>query len=139
MPNWRRDWRRRTSISGAVYYEKKDYGNAIPPLRKALELNPDLPGAHGMLGVALLALGYAAESIPHLEKAQADALLGVALLESGREREAMDRLEAALAQAARRSRSALLSEPGARTVVQAGVPGSGRAQSGFSADAPDAG
>ena len=81
---------------GAVYYEKKDYGNAIPPLRKALELNPDLPGAHSMLGVALLALGYASESIPHLEKAQADALLGVALLESGREREAMDRLEAAL-------------------------------------------
>jgi tetratricopeptide (TPR) repeat protein len=81
---------------GAVYYEKKDYSNAIPPLRRALELNTDLPGAHSMLGVALLACGYAAESIPHLEKSQADGLLGVALLESGREREAVDRLEAAL-------------------------------------------
>lgn len=82
---------------GAVYFEKKDYAGAIPPLRRALELNPDLPGAHGMLGAALLAQGYAAESLPHLEKAQADDLLGVALLESGRVREAVDRLEAALA------------------------------------------
>jgi tetratricopeptide (TPR) repeat protein len=81
---------------GAVYYEKKDYTHAIPPLQKVLELNPDLPGAHGMLGVALLAQGYAAESIPHLEKAEANDVLGVALLESGRAREAVDRLEAAL-------------------------------------------
>src|SRR5437762_1269116 len=51
---------------GAVYYEKKDYGPAISSLRKALELNPDLPGAQSMLGAALLAQGYAAESIPHL-------------------------------------------------------------------------
>jgi tetratricopeptide (TPR) repeat protein len=50
-----------------------------------------------MLGVALLAQGYAAESIPHLEKAKADDVLGVALLESGRVREAIDPLEAALA------------------------------------------
>src|SRR5438094_9370921 len=52
---------------GAVYYEKKDYGHAISSLRKALELNSDLPGVHSMLGVALLAQGYASESIPHLE------------------------------------------------------------------------
>jgi len=81
---------------GAVYYEKKDYGSAVIPLRKALELNPNLPGAEGMLGVALLAQGYASESIPHLEKAKADDVLGVALLESGRERDAVDKLEAAL-------------------------------------------
>ena len=81
---------------GAVYYDKKDYGHAIPPLRKALEINPDLPGADEMLGVALLAQGYAAESIPHLEKARADALLGVALLDAGRAPEAVDRLESAL-------------------------------------------
>ncbi len=81
---------------GAVYYEKKDYGNAIVSLRKALEINPDLPGAHGMLGGSLLAQGYASESIPHLEQAQADDLLSVALLETGRTREAIDKLEAAL-------------------------------------------
>ena len=81
---------------GAVYQEKKDYADAIPAFRKALELNPDLPGAHGMLGTALLAQGYCAESIPHLEKAQADGLLGVALLGGNRVREAIDRLEAAL-------------------------------------------
>lgn len=81
---------------GAVYLEKKDYAAAIPPLRKALELNPDLPGAHGMLGAALLAQGFADESISHLEKAQANDLLGVALLESGRVREAIDPLESAL-------------------------------------------
>jgi tetratricopeptide (TPR) repeat protein len=49
-----------------------------------------------MLGTALLAHGYARDSILHLEKGQADDLLGVALLESGRAREAVDRLEAAL-------------------------------------------
>ncbi len=81
---------------GAVYCDRKDYAHALDPLRKAIEINPDLPGAHELLGVALLAQGYAAESIPHLEKAQADQLLGVALLESGREREAVDKLETAL-------------------------------------------
>ena len=81
---------------GAVYCEKKEYGNAIAPLRKALEINPDLVGAHEMLGTALLAQGYAADSIPHLEIARSEALLGVALLEAGRAREALDKLEAAL-------------------------------------------
>jgi tetratricopeptide (TPR) repeat protein len=81
---------------GAAYYDKKDYGHALPPLRKALEINGDLPGAHEMLGGALLAQGFALEAIPHLEKAQADALLAVALLEVGRAREALDKLETLL-------------------------------------------
>ena len=68
---------------GAVYYDKKDYTHAIPPLRKGLQINPDLPGAQAMLGAALLAQGYASESIPYLEKVHADDLLGVALFESG--------------------------------------------------------
>jgi tetratricopeptide (TPR) repeat protein len=81
---------------GAAYFDKKSYGQAIPPLKRALQLNADLPGAEAMLGAALLAQGYAAESIAYLEKARMDDLLGVALLESGRPREALDRLEAAL-------------------------------------------
>src|SRR5262249_40130786 len=81
---------------GAVYLDKKDYAHAIPPLRRALQLNPNLPGAGGWLGTALLALGYAGESVPHLEKGAVEDLLGVALLESGRTRDALDHLERAI-------------------------------------------
>jgi protein O-GlcNAc transferase len=81
---------------GAVYLQKKDYAKAAQSLRTALELNSDLPGAHAMLGTALLAQGYAQDAIPHLEKGQADDLLGVALLEADRPRDAVDHLEAAL-------------------------------------------
>ncbi|HWE53421.1 MAG TPA: tetratricopeptide repeat protein [Bryobacteraceae bacterium] len=81
---------------GSVYLARKDYADAIPALRKALEINSDLPGAQEMLGAALLAQGFAAEAVPHLEKAQADDLLGLALLESGRPRDAVEHLEAAL-------------------------------------------
>src|SRR5262245_27743051 len=81
---------------GAVYFEKQEYQNALPPLRRALELNPSLPGTEVMLGTALLALGYVTEAIAHLEKTQSNDLLGIALVEAGREREAIDRLEAAL-------------------------------------------
>lgn len=81
---------------GAVYYDKKDYANAVPALKRAIELNGDLPGAHEMLGIALLAQGYASEAVTHLERVQSAALLGVALLEAGRTREAVDKLETAL-------------------------------------------
>jgi tetratricopeptide (TPR) repeat protein len=81
---------------GAVYLARKDYIDAIPALRKALDIKSDLPGAQEMLGSALLAQGFAREAVPHLEKAQADDLLGVALLESGRPRDAVKHLEAAL-------------------------------------------
>jgi tetratricopeptide (TPR) repeat protein len=75
-----------------------DYPGAIPPLKRALELNPDLPGAHQLLGFALLAAGYASEAIPHLEKVQALDGLGVAQLKIGRFAEATATLQAALAQ-----------------------------------------
>jgi protein O-GlcNAc transferase len=81
---------------GAVYFEKRDYERALAPLRKALELNPDLPGSSQMLGTALLALGSPAEAIAPLEQARIKDLLGIALLESGRVRDAVDQLEAAL-------------------------------------------
>src|SRR5258708_30586304 len=40
---------------GAAYMEKHDYGSAINPLKRALELSPDLPVAPQYLGYALLA------------------------------------------------------------------------------------
>src|SRR5258708_606902 len=68
---------------GAAYMEKHDYGAAITPLKRALELNPDLLVAHQFLGYALLAQGYAAEAIPHLERVGAqemrDGLSGIPL------------------------------------------------------------
>ncbi len=81
---------------GALYYEKARFDLAIPPLEQALKLNPELPGAQAMLGISLLAQGYAKEAIAHLEKGQQPDSLGVALLEAGRPREAIDKLEAAL-------------------------------------------
>lgn len=82
---------------GAAYLQNRDYGAAIAPLKRALELNPDLAGAHQMLGYALLARGYTAEAILHFEKAGAHDGLGIALLETGKLPEAIANLEAALA------------------------------------------
>ena len=83
---------------GAAYMEKHDYGSAIHPLKRALELSPDLPVAHQFLGYALLAQGYAAEAIPHLEKAGAQDALGIAQIETGQLSEAVANFNAALAQ-----------------------------------------
>jgi tetratricopeptide (TPR) repeat protein len=82
---------------GQAYLESRDYGGAITPLKRALELNPDLMAAHQLLGYALLAQGYAAEAIPHLERVQAIEALGIAQLETGRLPEAVVNLQAALA------------------------------------------
>jgi hypothetical protein len=67
---------------------------------RPLKLNDNLPGAHAMLGTALLAQSFARDSFAHLQKAEADDLLGVALLESGRPRDAIDQFETALARRA---------------------------------------
>src|ERR1700730_19032086 len=67
---------------GAAYMEKHDYGSAIAPLKRALELSPNLQVAHQFLGYALLAQGYAAEAIPHLERAGAQDALGIAQIET---------------------------------------------------------
>lgn len=82
---------------GAAYLQSRNYGAAIAPLKRALELNPDLAGAHQMLGYALLTQGYAAEAIPHFEKAGARDGLGIAQLETGKLPEAIANLEVALA------------------------------------------
>jgi len=82
---------------GQAYLENHDYGGAIPPLKQALKLSPDLLAAHRLLGYALLAQGYSAEALPHLEKAQDTAALGIAQLETGQLRDAVTNLQAALA------------------------------------------
>lgn len=83
---------------GTAYMEKHDYGAAIAPLKRALDLSPDLPVAHQLLGYALLAQGYAAEAIPHLEKVGAKQALGIAQIETGQLAEAVNNFGAALAE-----------------------------------------
>jgi tetratricopeptide (TPR) repeat protein len=83
---------------GAAYMEKHDYSSAIAPLRRALELSPDLPAAHQLIGYALLAQGYAAEAIPHLQRVGAQEALGIAQIETGQLSEAVDNFSAVLAQ-----------------------------------------
>jgi len=63
---------------GQVLQQTHDYPAAIVALKRALELNPELDAAHLQLGFALLALGYAEESIPHLERVHALIALGIA-------------------------------------------------------------
>jgi len=81
---------------GAAYMEKHDYGAAITPLKRALELSPDLLTAHQFLGYALLAQGYAAEAIPHLERVGAQEALGIAQIETGQLTEAVANFTAVL-------------------------------------------
>jgi tetratricopeptide (TPR) repeat protein len=82
---------------GQAYMENRDYGAAIPPLKHALDLAPDLAAAHQLLGYALLAQGYAAEAIPHLEKIQEQTALGIAQIGTGQLSQAITNLQAALA------------------------------------------
>jgi tetratricopeptide (TPR) repeat protein len=81
---------------GAAYMEKHEYGAAIAPLKRALDLSPDLLAAHQFLGFALLAQGYAAEAIPHLERAGAQEALGIAQIETGQLTEAVANFTAVL-------------------------------------------
>jgi tetratricopeptide (TPR) repeat protein len=82
---------------GEEYVHTHDYGAAIAPLKRALELRPDLEDAHLQLGYALLAQGLPADAIPHLERAHAIEALGIAQTEAGRYQEAIGNLTAALA------------------------------------------
>ena len=82
---------------GQAYLENRDFGGAIPPLTQALKLDPDLAAAHQLLGYALLAQGYAAQAVPHLEKSDDMAALGIAQLEAGQLTDAVSHLQMALA------------------------------------------
>ena len=82
---------------GQAYMEGHDFAASIPPMKHALELDPELIPAHRLLGYALLAQGYAAEAVPHLEKAKEQAALGIAQTQTGQLSEAVGNLQAAVA------------------------------------------
>ena len=71
-------------------------GADLAKLRRAVELQPGSAEAHAQLGQALLAQGYSAEAIPHLERAKRIDLLGIALAQEHRAPEAIEKLVAAL-------------------------------------------
>jgi tetratricopeptide (TPR) repeat protein len=81
---------------GQAYMENRDYGAAIAPLKHAVELSPELSPAHQLLGYALLAQGYNAEAIPHLEKVREQTALGIAQVGTGQLQQAVENLQAAL-------------------------------------------
>jgi tetratricopeptide (TPR) repeat protein len=76
--------------------EQRNYASAIAPLKRALEMDSTLAPAHQLLGYALLAQGYAAEAIPHLERVNEQGALGIAQLEMGKLAESITNLQAAL-------------------------------------------
>jgi tetratricopeptide (TPR) repeat protein len=81
---------------GQALMENHDFSGAIAPLKHALELDANLTPAHQLLGYALLSQGYAAEAIPHLERAHEQGALGIAQVETGAFAEAIANLQAAL-------------------------------------------
>jgi TolB-like protein/Flp pilus assembly protein TadD len=48
--------------AGSIDYAARLYGDALPPLRRALELNPKISNAHALLGFCLMQLGKLKEA-----------------------------------------------------------------------------
>lgn len=69
---------------GSVAYAARDYAEALPPLRRALQLNPKMGFAHSLSGNSLLGLGRTADAIREFE-AEPDAqfrLTGLAIAQN---------------------------------------------------------
>src|SRR4029077_2198252 len=81
---------------GQALMEQRDYGSALVPLKRALEMDSNLAPAHQLLGYALLAQGYANEAIPHLDRVHEQGALGIGQVETGQFAEAIQNLQAAL-------------------------------------------
>ncbi|HEY3624993.1 MAG TPA: tetratricopeptide repeat protein, partial [Terracidiphilus sp.] len=81
---------------GQAFMEQRDFGSALAPLKHALEIDSNLLPAHQLLGYALLAQGYAADAIPHLDRAHEQGALGIAQEETGQFSDAIQNLQAAL-------------------------------------------
>jgi tetratricopeptide (TPR) repeat protein len=82
---------------GQAYMEKHDFAPAVTSLNRALDVDPGLAPAHQLLGYALLAQGYAAQAIPHLQRVDDKTGLGIAQIQTGQLPEAVANLQAALA------------------------------------------
>jgi len=84
---------------GQAFMEKHEFASAMAPLKHALELEKDSTPAHQLLGYDLLVQGYAAEAIPHLQRAtdRDKTALGVAQIQTGQLPEAVANLQTALA------------------------------------------
>jgi tetratricopeptide (TPR) repeat protein len=47
---------------GSIDYAARQYADALPPLRRALELNPKISNAHALLGYCLMQMGKLKEA-----------------------------------------------------------------------------
>jgi tetratricopeptide (TPR) repeat protein len=81
---------------GQALMEQRDFSAALAPLKHAVELDANLVPAHQLLGYALLAQGYAADAMPHLDRAHEQGALGIAQVETGQFADAITNLQAAL-------------------------------------------
>jgi len=52
---------------GSVAFAARRYEDALPPLRRALQLNPKMNVAHSLIGSALLGLGRNADALKEFE------------------------------------------------------------------------
>ena len=90
-------------LLGAQHLRRGDHRGAIPGLRRAAELNPDLPTVHSLLGLALMNSGERAAAVPEfrreLEKNpndfQANLRLGLLLRDENLVDEASDYVQRA--------------------------------------------
>jgi len=69
--------------AGSIDYAARRYAAAMGPLRRALELKPDITGAHGLIGSALLQLGKNEEARAEFlaEPSAFSSLSGLAITE----------------------------------------------------------
>ena len=107
--------------AGSVEYAARRYAESIPPLRKALEMNPKMGRAHASIGDALLMLGKVAEARVEygLEPAMDFNLAGIAIAEHRlgdvtAARAAFDRLRTELGDRALYQQAQVLAQMGDR-------------------------
>ncbi|HUO27879.1 MAG TPA: tetratricopeptide repeat protein [Bryobacteraceae bacterium] len=92
-------------LLGTAKFTARDYPGALAELRKAAEMNPDLPDVNSYYGQALFANGYTEESRASFEKElarypndfQANVHIGLLLRQDGRFDPALKSFERALA------------------------------------------
>ena len=53
---------------GLIYFQQRKFAQAVPALRQALKLRPNLPNAGVLLAMSLSELGHFGEALPGLEK-----------------------------------------------------------------------